>query len=972
MIKHLFALSFLLAATTLSAQVSVNQDNSAPDPSAMLDVKSSDKGMLMPRMTTAQRDAIANPAPGLVIYNTQDSCFNYYTGTAWVKDCGRSLDADQVPFNNNKAGGSSQDEGYAIDIDSEGNVYVTGYFQNTAVFGDTSLVSNGSADVFVAKYGASGQLLWVLSAGGDGYDFGKGISVDAAGNCYVTGQFRSTAAFGNTNLVSNGSSDIFVAKYSASGQLLWAVQGGGTGIDDSGGISIDASDNIYVTGDFQGAATFGDTSLVATGFPEVFVAKYTPSGQLIWALNAGGAGGGGTPQSIDVDAAGNWYVAGYFFGTVTFGNTSLVSNGSSDVFVAKYSASGQLLWAVQGGGTNTDSGAGISVDATGNCYVTGRFTDTATFGDTSLVENGNADIFVVKYDPSGQVLWAQRAGGTQFDDAYGISTDPAGNAYVTGHFNATASFGDTSLVSNGNLDIFVAKYAPSGQFLWAKSAGGGGNDKGASIALDASGNAHVTGAFVGTVTFDNTTLTSSGAQDMFVWSINSSGGGINNLTNLSATQDLDPDPANELQELSLSGTTLSISNGNSIDLAGIDTDTDNQTLGLSGTTLSISNGNSVDLVNLMDDNDWTHSGNNIYNANSGNVGIGTASPTAKLEVANSDARINGLTVGRGSNGIGTNTALGAVALSSNSTGSKNTAFGVETLSENISGSQNTASGYDALRFNYLGDNNTASGVNALLNNYTGSHNTANGSAALIYNILGNYNTAMGENALISSYSGDYNTGLGYNANVSAINLTNATAIGANATVNVSNKIRLGDADVTVIEGQVAYTFPSDGRFKTNVSEEVKGLDFITRLRPVVYNFDTRKFDDYLHQNMPDSLKAHLKDQDYRASTSIRQSGFIAQEVEAAMRASGYDFNGLHRPENQDDYYTVAYSQFVVPLVKAVQEQQEIIKAQQTELDALKAQNTAQQAAFEQRFQKLEAALQQLNTAAGKSQESNEK
>lgn len=166
----------------------------------------------------------------------------------------------------------------------------------------------------------------------------------------------------------------------------------------------------------------------------------------------------------------------------------------------------------------------------------------------------------------------------------------------------------------------------------------------------------------------------------------------------------------------------------------------------------------------------------------------------------------------------------------------------------------------------------------------------------------------------------------------------STVIGTDAVVNASNKVRIGDVNVTVIEGQVAFTNVSDGRFKTNISEnDVKGLDFISRLRPIVYNFDTRKFQEFLARNMPDSNRnRYFEDKDFSKSSSIRQSGFIAQEVEIAARESSYNFNGLHVPESDNDNYSLAYSQFVVPLVKSVQELSKQNEELKKEIDELRA------------------------------------
>ncbi|MDY0112281.1 MAG: SBBP repeat-containing protein, partial [Candidatus Syntrophosphaera sp.] len=149
------------------------------------------------------------------------------------------------------------------------------------------------------------------------------------------------------------------------------------------------------------------------------------------------------------------------------------------------------LWAKQAGGTYSDEGNGIAIDSSGNSYVTGRFQGTATFGTTTLTTTGSseiADIFVAKLDSSGNWLWATKAGGNDRDYGYDIATDFSGNSYVTGYFNGTASFGGTTLTSSGQEDIFVAKLDSSGNWLWAKKAGGTCSESGLSIATDSSGN----------------------------------------------------------------------------------------------------------------------------------------------------------------------------------------------------------------------------------------------------------------------------------------------------------------------------------------------------------------------------------------------------------------------------------------------------------------------------------------------------
>ncbi len=360
---------------------------------------------------------------------------------------------------------------------------------------------------------------------------------------------------------------------------------------------------------------------------------------------------------------------------------------------------------------------------------------------------------------------------------------------------------------------------------------------------------------------------------------------------------------------------------------------------------------------------WTMGTSSVY-CNATNVGIGTSSPTAKLEVAEGDAKIHGLTIGVGNGNFTSNTVVGNSAMNSNVTGFSNTvygnqalfsntdgydnsAFGENALYSNIDGIENTALGNGTLYSNISGYGNTAVGNGALLNNGAvpntvgapdASYNAANGFFSLFNNTTGYQNTGVGTSALYGNSTGFNNTSLGAYSDVALDNLTNATSIGANSIVNSSDKIRLGDVNVTVVESAAGSWTTSDGRFKTNVKETVVGLPFIKLLRPVMYNFDADKFDDFLSQHFPDSIKAKRKAAlKARKSTSnqVVQTGFIAQEVEEAATKSGYSFNGVHVPVSKDDNYSISYEKMVVPLVKAVQELAEQNEEMKKEIALLK-------------------------------------
>lgn len=259
--------------------------------------------------------------------------------------------------------------------------------------------------------------------------------------------------------------------------------------------------------------------------------------------------------------------------------------------------------------------------------------------------------------------------------------------------------------------------------------------------------------------------------------------------------------------------------------------------------------------------------------------------------------------GPSASGIGDNIAIGSAALSDSvNIGWGNVAIGTQALKKNRYSVYSVAIGYHAHQ-NGTGDGCTIIGAES---GFTGA---------------GGNNSALGYSTLNAVTTGNNNTALGAGADVAAGNMQNSTAIGHNAVVQANHTAWIGDANfqgLFCVNGQ--FQSGSDGRFKTNISEEdVKGLEFINRLRPVVYNFDSRKFTEHITKNMTEENRKSYLDNDFSKSSTVRQSGFIAQEVEQAAKETGYDFNGVHKPVSETDIYALAYSQFVVPLVKSVQQ-----------------------------------------------------
>jgi hypothetical protein len=354
---------------------------------------------------------------------------------------------------------------------------------------------------------------------------------------------------------------------------------------------------------------------------------------------------------------------------------------------------------------------------------------------------------------------------------------------------------------------------------------------------------------------------------------------------------------------------------------------------------------------------WTNSGNNLI-------------------YASGDAQIHDVTVGRGGGSVADNTAIGGSALfwnttgyyntatgsdalNQNTTGSYNTAIGVRTLLYNTNTSENTAIGYGALTAND-GSQNTATGSGALLNNSTGSQNTATGSYALYHNFA-SFNSAFGYNALFNTRNSQYNTAVGYNAGGAYDNGYNNVFLGANTDVNNGagyyNVVAIGQgtictdvSQVTIGNGATAtyrayanWSNISDGRFKKNIKENVPGLAFINKLTPITYTLDATGIDNFLHKDLPQDKQANDKAKAVMSKAlaekeKVVYTGFVAQDVEKAAKSLNYDFSGVDAAKNDKDLYGLRYAEFVVPLVKAVQELSLQNDSLKSEIGNLKSEN----------------------------------
>jgi hypothetical protein len=373
---------------------------------------------------------------------------------------------------------------------------------------------------------------WAKSSGSYGNDFGSSTSTDSFGNVFVTGTFNSDSiSFGPITHFNIGAADMFIVKYDASGNVLWA-KGSGATDTYSYGISTDVFGNVYVTGRYGSAAiTFGTITLVNSGSWDIFIVKYDPNGNVLWAKSEGG------PNSdygfnTTTDDIGNVYISGRFDSPyITFGGNTVINGGNADMFIVKYDSIGNVLWANSFGAASDEVGNSIAADSNGNVYVTGYYVSpTIIIGLDTLTNSGGSDMFLVKYDSNGNIQWTKNAGGTGWDSGYSVDTDDSGYIYLTGYFHSPSiGLGAFTLTNTNNLgntsDIFIVKLDFMGNIVWANGIGSIGDDVGYCIVTDNYNNVYVTGNYNSpSINFGAITLTNAGSShDVFVVKYNTSG-----------------------------------------------------------------------------------------------------------------------------------------------------------------------------------------------------------------------------------------------------------------------------------------------------------------------------------------------------------------------------------------------------------------------------------------------------------------
>ena len=387
---------------------------------------------------------------------------------------------------------------------------------------------------------------WARSLGGTGIDRAFSVATDQEGNVYSTGFFSNTADFdpgeGEVNLTSAGDYDVYVLKWSPSGELIWAFSFGADARDFGLAISLDGDGNVICAGNYGSTVDFDpgpDTFELSSagGSRDIFVLKLNSQGEFIWAESLGGAAQE-DGRCMTTDEFGNIYISGLFQGVTDMDpgeeDFNLSSSGGQDVFITKLDSNGDFVWSKQMSGTGNERGFAIDVDPFENVYLTGQFNGTVDFdpgvANYDLTSSAH-DAFIAKLNVDGDFEWAKQIGGIQDDQGQGIAVNDAGEVYALGNFQNTVDIDpgvDEEIVSSaGSYDSFVLKLDAAGETIWTQTFGGASVELSRSLVLDSDENVYISGQFANFTDLDPGEevfeLISNGSYDSFVSMLNSDG-----------------------------------------------------------------------------------------------------------------------------------------------------------------------------------------------------------------------------------------------------------------------------------------------------------------------------------------------------------------------------------------------------------------------------------------------------------------
>lgn len=417
--------------------------------------------------------------------------------------------ADCVTTWARRFGDEADQDATAVAVTADDGIVVTGHFAGTIDFGGGALKTAGDKDIFVARLDRTGKHVWSVSFGGPTIDLATSVAVDPEGDILLTGVFSSKAMFDGKALSSAGGNDVFVAKLSPAGELLWVKPFGGE--FDQIGIRVapGVSGEILVTGCMVGSMDIGlALPLGAFDSADAFGMRLDKDGNVLWGAAAGGSGSD-CGYRVASDSAGNMLFAGVFESTIAFDAAHVHStNGGKDIFVTKLSPDGVPLWSQSYGGIGEDVPGSLLVPSDNRFILAGSYSATVDFNGTMpLTAAKDLDPFVIALDGDGTTRWSRGLGGAESERLVAGTLDHAGDVLVAGSSGPPGST---------NVDPFVTKMSRGGDLRWAVRWSAISAQEAVGIAADSKDDVVIAGPMAGSLEIAGTPLESAGGHDVFV------------------------------------------------------------------------------------------------------------------------------------------------------------------------------------------------------------------------------------------------------------------------------------------------------------------------------------------------------------------------------------------------------------------------------------------------------------------------
>ncbi len=400
-----------------------------------------------------------------------------------------------------------------------GDIYTVGYFQGTS-FGTLNNV--GSEDGFISKYNEQGQLLWVKQLAGSSTDRINGITIGTDNEIYIVGEFRGKFRYNTDSLVSFDQLDVLVAKIDSSGNFQWATSATGWGYESAYDISLSPNGNLLVTGYYENNLDFGSFNLIANNLRDIFIMALDQQGNPLWLESLSGPGVE-YGRSIATDTSNNIYLTGVFRDFLYPNGGTLAGFGSYDAFLAKYDATGQLLWIKAMGGPSADEGYYVNVDNKQDIVLVGWYDRSMQIDTLTLSGSKEEDGFAAKFAPNGDLIWGIPLAGSFDERVYAVDFDQNDDIYLLGTVDSLLVIDGDSLTNrhlNRPTDIFVIKLDSDANYKWGQTLGHYYNDFCYDLVVQDPTTLYVVGSFQDTSIFVSDTLISQVGYDVFLGKFN--------------------------------------------------------------------------------------------------------------------------------------------------------------------------------------------------------------------------------------------------------------------------------------------------------------------------------------------------------------------------------------------------------------------------------------------------------------------